>query len=100
MRPFRFFFGLSLGIIFFVFLARFVLLALVMAAILSVAFHFGRKIKRFFQRLRWEEEEDSYFFRRPYRQSVEKPIWKGDLLWEYPNRQKDFVHNYRVVEVH
>ena len=67
---------------------------------MSVVFFIGRKIRRFFQGMRWnEEEEDYYFFRRHHREPRSLPVWKGDLLWEYPNKVEDKINNYRIIEI-
>lgn len=90
MRPFKFFFALSLGLILFGFLARFVIVALVMAAAFSLLFFLGRKIKNFFR-----EQEDRFRRRR------ELPVWKDDLLLYYPEKVREYQPEYRnrTIEV-
>lgn len=100
MRPFRFFFALSLGLFVFFFLARLVLLALFAAAVMSLVFFLGRKVKNFFQRLSWEEDHyDAPSFRNNYRRAIQRPIWKDDLLVEYPAMQAEYLPNYKVIQV-
>ena len=96
MRPFRFFFAASLGIILFFFVAKFVIAALLMAAVLSVLFFFGRKIKHFFQRMRWEE--DGYYDGRD-RFINGRPKWKGDMLLDYPTRRREMWSDARVIKI-
>ena len=95
-RPFRFFFAFSLGLILFFFFARFVILALIMAAAFSFIFFLTRKIKRFFQRLSWQEDD---YYEPSYRSRRQLPVWKDDLLMEYPTRRKEYISNYRNIEV-
>ena len=98
MRPFRFFFGLSLAIMIFFVVARFVVAALVIAAFLSLLFFVGRKIKNFFMRMRWED--DSYGSYHPYyrrRQSL--PTWNGDMLVDYPHKESVYIPDHRIIKV-
>jgi hypothetical protein len=94
MRPFRFFFVASLGLFLFFFFARFVIMALAMAAVLSFVFFLGRSVKNFFQRLDWRENDYRYYGR-----SRRRPVWKDDLLLEYPARGLELEKNYRVIKV-
>ena len=87
-RPFKFFFGLSIGIMVFFFLAKFVIPAFFIAAFLSVFYFIGRKAINFFQRLDWDAQ-----------QSPQVPIWKDDMLVEYPNRNTAYRRGRRVIEV-
>ena len=100
MRPFKFFFALSLGIVLFLFFARFVIFALLIAAAMSFIFYIGRRLKYFFRRLDWQE--DAYYdrpFRRKYAKRRELPVWKDDLLVHYPGTEKDFIPNSRTIEI-
>ncbi|MEO1257307.1 MAG: hypothetical protein AAFZ15_00870 [Bacteroidota bacterium] len=96
MRPFRFFFAASLGIILFFFLAKFVVAALLLAAAMSLLFFFARKIKYFFQRMRWEE--DSYYDGRD-RFVNRSPKWKGDLLMDYPTKHRRMWSDTRIIKI-
>ncbi len=53
MRPFKFFFVLSLGVLLLFFIGRFVLMALIAAAVLSLGFFIFQKARYFFTRLSW-----------------------------------------------
>jgi len=79
-HPFKFFFGLSLGVIVFFFVARVVVFALIMAAALSLLFFVGRKIKNFFKYMTWEEEYDSYRddYRKDFYQKRNLPYWERE----------------------
>lgn len=55
MKPFKFFFALSLGIILFFFVARFVIVALVLAAVLSGVFFLIQRARYFFSGLGWNQ---------------------------------------------
>ena len=98
MKPFKFFFAVSLGILLFGFLARFVLFALVMAAAFSFIFFIGRRIKNFFQHLNWEENGS---YRRYHHRRQQLPVWKDDLLLYYPEKRREYQPEYRnrTIEV-
>ena len=100
MRPFRFFFGVSLAVIMFFFLARFVVIALMAAAVLSVIFHVSRKIKNFFLNLSWEED-DHYIsdFRRQYQISPRYSKVNEDMYYDYPSKKAEFLADYRSIRI-
>jgi hypothetical protein len=62
MRPFKFFFALSLGVIFFFFVARFVILALVLAAVFSGVFFLIRRARYYFSGLGWNQYHPRYHY--------------------------------------
>lgn len=94
MKPFRFFFALSLGIVLFLFFARFIIVAFVIAALLSGVYFIARKIKGWFDDHDWMEED--HF---PPRRFQKEPVWKDDLLVDYPSQQSDYIENYRKIKV-
>ena len=47
MKPFKLFFGLSIGIILFLFVARVIFIAFIAAALLSIAYAIFRRVKDF-----------------------------------------------------
>ena len=102
MRPFRFFFVLSLGIFFFFFIARFVILALIVAAIMSVVFHLARKVKRFFQRLDWQDY-DTYDYRleKGYETRPQVTYIGGyEPQFGYSKQyESTFYPRYKVIEI-
>lgn len=88
-KPFKFFFTMSMGIMVFLFLARFAIAAFVIAAILSVSYMIGRKLFHFFRGLDWKEQ----------RQRPTVPVWKDGLLIEYPNQSPAYRKDKWVIEV-
>jgi len=98
MRPFKFFFAISLGLILFSFLARFVIVAFLLAAAFSLVFFVGRIIKNFFQDLSWENEDR---FRNRFRRRAQLPVWKDDLLLYYPEKRREYQPEFqtRTIEV-
>ena len=98
MKPFKFFFAISLGLMLFGFLARFLIMAFLLAAAFSLVFFLGRKIKNFFQDLSWENEDR---FRNRFRRRPHLPVWKDDLLLYYPEKQREYQPEYRdrIIEV-
>ena len=100
MRPFRFFFGVSLAVIMFFFFARFVVMALIAAAVFSVIFHVSRKVKNFLLNLRWEE--DDYYLGELKRQHVLSPPYSQrseDLFYDRPSRISDYMMDYHTIKV-
>ena len=86
MRPFKFFFAISVGMILFFFLARVLIMAFIIAAIMSVLFFVFRKIRNFFRHLAWEEYDDDYYETRRDRHgrrewSYVEPLFEN---WEAP----------------
>lgn len=101
MRPFRFFFFMSLGIMLFFVVARFVVFAVVAAALLSFAFFIGRKIRNFFYHMSWEDDRyQAHPHRMQYQRSLQQPVWNDDLLVDYPHKRRSFLPNYQSIEVH
>lgn len=97
MRRFKLFFGIAVGIILFAFLAKIVLMALVVALVMSVVFGVFSKVKHFFQRTFMEEyEKDDYM---DYSDERTMPIWKEDLFTETPIRGVVYLDNHRRIIV-
>ena len=91
-HPFKFFFGVSVALIVLFFLARVFVAALFMAAVLSLIFFVGRKIKNFFKYMTWEDED--YHYRRDYRFRRNLPYWEREeepLFDLEDNRQKSRI---------
>ena len=100
MRPFRFFFMLALGFMLLFFVARFVVVALVVAAVMSTLFFIARRIKGFFSRMDWDEGYHGHYpYQRRYQRAIQQPVWKDDLLVDYPNRNYQYLPNYQAIEV-
>jgi len=94
MRPFRFFFMFSLGLMLFFFVARFLFFAFIVAAVFSLVYFIGRKFLSFFRRLDWDEEPY-----HGYRRRKPKAVWKNDLLLDYPIRLETEIRAERVIQV-
>ena len=93
MRPFKFFFLLSMGLLFFFAIGRFLLVALLGAAFLSFVFAIGARATRFFRDLDWDGQPVRRYGRRM------KPVWKNGLLLDYPVRSENPIRAERVIEV-
>lgn len=100
MKPFRFFFGVSLALILFFFLARFVIWAMIAAAIMSIVFHLSRKVMNFFRNLSWEEN-DHYrgAFRNQYEFSPRYSRTSEELFYNSPKKKAEFFEDYRTITV-
>lgn len=61
MRPFKFFFMASVGIIIFLFVARVLFTALIIAAIFSLVYYIGRGIIHFFSKMNWDDRYASQY---------------------------------------
>ena len=94
MRPFQFFFPLALGLILFLFTARFIIMALLIAAAMSIVFHIGRRLKYVFYQRPWRG--DNYY---RFKRSRMRPVWKDDLLLEYPSEPLELRDNYKIIKV-
>ena len=95
MRPFKFFFTASLGIIIFFFLAKFILMALIIAAIFSIVFHFFRRLQGFLQRRHWDEydqvDEFSY-------ENIPSG-WQHRSSFNMEERIPEWMTNYRTIKI-
>ena len=97
MRRFKLFFALALGTILFLFLAKVVFIAVVIALLMSVVFGVFSKVKRFFQRTFLEEYDETYYM--DYSNERKRPIWKEDLFTETPIRGVVYLDNHRRIIV-
>ena len=94
MRPFKFFFTVSLGIILFLFLAKFILFAIVAAAIFSILYHGLRKLQWFFhRRMDWEYDrvDDRYY--------EHIPSAGRRSFFDREERYPDYLSNYRTIVI-
>jgi len=98
MKPFKFFFALSLGIILFLFFAKIVLIALVAAFVMSVIFRVFRKMKHFMQRTLWEEDYEEDYDRSYYNEDT-LPNWKEALFTNPAVKGKVYLDNHRTIIV-
>lgn len=95
MRPFKLFFALSMGIILFLFFAKIVFIALVMAFVMSIVFGVFKKAKRLIKGALWEDDERDYY----YTEEHSLPVWKEDLFTEKPVRGVVYLNNHRSIVV-
>ncbi|MEM1320644.1 MAG: hypothetical protein AAGG75_10340 [Bacteroidota bacterium] len=86
MRTFRMFFALSIGVLLFFFVAKFLVLAFIAAAILSLVFGGLRRLKYRMQ----SRYEDRYFDYYRHRQ----PLFQEEEEWAYDRLPK--VHYVEV----
>lgn len=98
MRPFKFFFMASLGVILFFALARVALFAFVMAAIMSVVFFIVKKTKYFFKSLQWEAA-DYPRDRNSHSVGIGFNTNRNSFTeeWEY---EREFAPMSRMIHVH
>ena len=99
MRPFKFFFAISIGILFFMFIARFIVTALIIAAFMSVLFFIGRKFKNFLMGLDWESRQ-----RYAYQQQQERPNglngWNEAIKFDQMNSYSNNNSNVQTIKIH
>lgn len=99
MRPFKFFFAFSLGILIFLFFARFLILAAIAAAVLSFVFFVFRKIRYFFQDMTWEERGHYYHhhYRRP--SALPEVRYEEEPLFYHWEKRPESLGRFREVEI-
>jgi len=97
MKPFKFFFALSIGIMLFLFFAKVVLMALVAAAFMTIVFGIFRKAKHFFKDLLWEDYEEQDQWNR-YGERI-LPAMKEDFFSDRPNTSKVYLSHHRRIIV-
>ncbi len=90
----------SLGILLFMFVAKFVVMALIAAAVMSLVFFAARRMRYFFSNLSWEERP-YYYDHVHYRQRRGLNSWQfePDYFAESLERPTELVSNYRVIKV-
>jgi hypothetical protein len=99
MRPFKMFFGLSLAIMFFLFVAKFFVFAFIAAAGLSIIYAVYRRIKDFIT----YDRNGEYYIKgyettprfSPYHENTMEPLFYGDR----PNRYHS-NDDIRFVDIH
>ena len=99
MKPFKFLFALSLGVILFLFFARFAIMAFIAAAFLSLGYFLVHKVKNFFKRMDWDDDrgaiQPSYYRQRALAawQEREEP-----LFGESQTRREQ-MERFRTIEI-
>jgi len=99
MRPFKIFFGLSLAVMLFFFVAKFFVFAFITATVLSIIYALYRKIKYFIT----YDRNGEYYFKGfesssrhlAYEGNQTEPLFYGDR----PSRNHS-EENIRFVDIH
>lgn len=99
MGPFRIFFGLSLAVMLFFFVAKFFVFAFIVAGILSIIYAMFRRIKYFIT----YDRNGEYYFQRHERNSRYlhsredqiEPLFYGDRPSQYQNYE-----DMRFIDIH
>lgn len=100
MRPFKMFFGLAIGIIFFVFIARIVFVAFIAAAVMSIIYAVYRRVKDFITYDRYGEPYIKRYHYR-YQQRLNRSVNNGvePLFYEsVPAPSSRRVKNIQFIE--
>ncbi len=103
MKPFKFFFALSLGVFILFFIARFVIMAAIAAAVLSLVFFVARKIKNFFRYLTWEDPYHPNFDDRYdgyYQKAHQIGAWKNEIFSDFSRQHQAYPPNLKVIKIH
>lgn len=99
MRPFKFFFAFSLGIIIFLFFARFLILAALAAAVLSFIFFVFRKIRYFFHHMTWDEPGQYYHNRYQQGSALPEVRYEEEPLFYNWERRPESLGRFREIEI-
>lgn len=99
MRPFKMFFGLAIGIIFFVFIARVVFVAFIAAAVMSIIYAVYRRIKDFITYDRYGEPYIKRYHPH-YQPRLNRSMNNGiePLFYENVSRPATRVKNIQFIE--
>lgn len=97
MRPFRMFFGLAIGIILFLFLARVLLFAFIIAAVMSIIYAIFRRLKDF---ITYDRYGNHYIpeYERTSRGNFERINETEPLFYDENPRQYRENRNIQFVE--
>jgi hypothetical protein len=99
MRPFKFFFAVSLGILIFFFVAKFVVIAFLIALGFTLIFSLIKRVKSFAMREQWYDEGYHPEYDTPSLKHWSEWETSGDSLDLSPRREYEFLSNYRRVEI-
>lgn len=97
MRPFKFFFAFSLGIVLFLFFARFFFIALVVALVLSGIFRLFAGFRYMMHQRYWEEGADRFDYSGPVRPLPRSSY--NEPLFDSMDNEKELLSVYRSIEV-
>ncbi|MGK0387480.1 MAG: hypothetical protein ACI94Y_000206 [Maribacter sp.] len=97
MRPFKMFFGLAIGIIFFVFIARVVFVAFIVAAVMSIIYAIYRRVKDF---ITYDRYGEHYIKRYHHQPRLSRSINNGvePLFYENVSNPMTRVKNIQFIE--
>lgn len=102
MRPFKMFFGLAIGVILFLFLARIVFIAFIVAAVMSILYAIFRRVREF---INYDSNREyyrpAYNFQYPGRERLKRNIYDdAEPLFEedYSMRHKS-ANNIQFVDI-
>jgi len=97
MRRFKFFFALSLGIGLFFFLAKFLIMGLIGAVILSAAFFVGSKVFQLVRRFEGESHyQDSFLDDFPRRDKMSFFKERFHERFQQNGSQESFIHHRNI----
>jgi hypothetical protein len=98
MKPFKFFFALSLGVILFLFFARFAIMAFIAAAFLSFGYFLVNKVKNFFKRMDWDDDRDAI---HPYYRQRALAAWqeREEPLFGESQTRRERIERFRTIEI-
>ena len=102
MRPFRFFFGLSIALILFFFVAKILVYAFIIAAVLSIGYAIIRRIRDF---ITYDRNGDYYIpaYDQSYVQMPGRDFGKRKeaepLFYEDSFRRTDRLNNIQFVDI-
>lgn len=95
MRPFKFFFGAALAISLLFFLARFIIVALIIASVLTGLYYLFGRLRHFVNRVSWNNHYE-------YLEDGEDRWWipqETDLLAPPRKHEGAYLHEFRKVAV-
>ena len=99
MRPFKFFFALSLGLFIFFFLAKFIVMALIVALGLTMLFAIIKRIRNFIMEEKWKNHYDEYEspFSFPNRLAAWDP--PSEVLHVKQERDFEYLQDFRKIKI-
>ena len=97
-RPFKFFFGVAIGLMLLFFVARIFIAALIFAAVASTIYFVFRSMGNFFRNLSWQERDydDRRFFSQhgrqiDWRENDFEPLEDNRFAFENFNKQERII---------
>jgi hypothetical protein len=101
MRPFKFFFGLSLAVVVFFFLLRFVVFAFIVAAIMSIVYAVFRRMKDFITYDRYGQPYFDRYREHPrFNQYQEKELVEPLFYEKNYNSRPMAIGDVRFINIH